>query len=228
MSRVADVLGAVAARVDAAADELNRLDGQAGDGDLGVTMRMAARVVVELLPEIEGAELPDALRSCGGALARGAPSTAGTLVATGFLRAAKAAGTAEGTAAARLATLLEAAATGIAERGKAAVGSKTMLDALLPAAEAARAAADGGGGVAEVLARAAEAADAGARATAEMRAVHGRAGWLAERSAGHEDAGARLVAIALRAAADAVDAGASQAATAASLRQDSPSGSSRA
>jgi phosphoenolpyruvate---glycerone phosphotransferase subunit DhaL len=44
---------------------------------------------------------------------------------------------------------------------------------------------------------AADAADAGARETVEMRPRHGRAGWLAERSAEHEDAGARLVAIRL-------------------------------
>jgi hypothetical protein len=36
-----------------------------------------------------------------------------------------------------------------------------------------------------------------------MDPKHGRAGWLAERSAGHEDAGARLVAIAFTAAARA-------------------------
>jgi hypothetical protein len=34
-----------------------------------------------------------------------------------------------------------------------------------------------------------------------MAAKVGRAGWLAERAAGHEDAGARLVALALGAAA---------------------------
>ena len=45
------------------------------------------------------------------------------------------------------------------------------------------------------------AADEGAEATATMAAKVGRAGWLADRAAGHEDAGARLVAMALRAAA---------------------------
>jgi dihydroxyacetone kinase len=48
---------------------------------------------------------------------------------------------------------------------------------------------------------AATAADAGARATASMAAKVGRAGWLAERAAGHEDAGARLIAVAFAAAA---------------------------
>lgn len=35
-----------------------------------------------------------------------------------------------------------------------------------------------------------------------MTPRHGRAGWLAERSAGHEDAGARLVAVVLTSAAE--------------------------
>jgi hypothetical protein len=40
-----------------------------------------------------------------------------------------------------------------------------------------------------------------------MRAKVGRAGWLADRSEGNEDAGAHLVATALAAAARAVAAG---------------------
>jgi hypothetical protein len=38
-----------------------------------------------------------------------------------------------------------------------------------------------------------------------MAAKVGRAGWLADRAAGHEDAGARLVALTIGAAAAAVD-----------------------
>jgi dihydroxyacetone kinase-like protein len=53
----------------------------------------------------------------------------------------------------------------------------------------------------DAIIAAAQAADEGARATAAMQARHGRAGWLVERSAGHEDGGARLIAILLAAAA---------------------------
>ena len=205
MSTFTAVLADVARAVAASADELNRLDGQAGDGDLGVTMRTASSIVLDLIPELESMSLDAALKACGLALSRGAPSTAGTLVATGFLRAGRAAEVDEGgLPAATFARLLEAATNGISERGKADRGSKTMLDALGPAADAARDSAARGGSIAAALETAAAAADAGARDTASMRAVHGRAGWLADRSAGHEDAGARLVAIALRAAAEAM------------------------
>ncbi|HLH68703.1 MAG TPA: DAK2 domain-containing protein [Candidatus Dormibacteraeota bacterium] len=194
-------IGAAADAVQASADRLNRLDGQAGDGDLGVTMTIGARVVRELLPGLEGQPPAAVLRACGAALARRAPSTSGTLVATALLRAARVVDEEAGATA--LARALRAAQEGIQERGKARPGGKTMLDALAPAVVAAEAAAGRGAGIGEALRAAAVAAEAGAQATREMLPGHGRASWLAERSAGHEDAGARLVAILLQASAGA-------------------------
>ena len=206
MTPALEVARHVAERVASSADELNRLDAQAGDGDLGVTMRTAATLVTDLLPTLDAAPPGEALRACGLALARGAPSTAGTLVASALLRAAKTVEEAEAETSppAVVAVLLESAAAGVRERGKAEVGSKTMLDALVPAAEAAREAASRGASIEILMDAAALAAENGSRQTRSMRPLHGRAGWLADRSAGHEDAGARLIAIALRAAADAV------------------------
>lgn len=201
MSILTRALASVAEDVRVSADELNRLDGFAGDGDFGVTMSIAAEAVIDLLPSLDEQPLADVFKACGAALARKAPSSGGTLVASGLLRASRAATDRHGANAERAAVLLEAARAGITERGKAVPGSKTMLDALAPAAEAAAEAASRGAGLPEVLRRAAEAADAGARATVSMRPRHGRAGWLAERSMGHEDAGARLVAIVLGSAA---------------------------
>jgi len=207
------VLGAVAGAVTAAADELNRLDSVAGDGDLGVTMAQGATALQGILPELEGQDLATQLRRCGSELARKAPSTSGTLLATGFLRAARAAGEpaggaggaggagAPGDATARLARLLGAAQQGIQERGKAAPGDRTLLDALAPAVAALQAAGEEGTPVPEALRRAALAAGEGAEATRTMRARVGRAGWLADRAAGHVDAGAYLVALVLDAAA---------------------------
>lgn len=207
MTALTRVLDGVAGEVIAAAGELNRLDGVAGDGDLGVTMTAAAQALQALLPELVGQDLPATLRRCGAELARKVPSTSGTLVATGFLRAARAAADAQGRAqagaqsqgapaseadqVALVAQLLAAAQQGIQERGKAAPGDKTMLDALAPAVAALQAVAGNG-------------AAAGAVATKTMRAKVGRAGWLADRSAGHVDAGAHLVALAFAAAARAL------------------------
>jgi dihydroxyacetone kinase-like protein len=199
------VLRTVAEQVAGRADELNRLDAQAGDGDLGVTATNASRAILDLLPSLYGKELAEILEACGMAISRQAPSTAGTLIATGLLGASKTAAELSSSGAESLARLLDSSQAAIAVRGKAEVGSKTMLDALVPAAVAASSVASAGGTVSQALEAAAQAADQGAIATATMPPRFGRAAWLAERSAGHEDAGARLVAIILACAEGAND-----------------------
>jgi dihydroxyacetone kinase len=204
---VARLIGAVATELLEARDELNRLDGVAGDGDLGLTVTNAARAVLELAPSLENFTEADAIRRCGTEIARKAPSTGGTLIAFALMAAAKAAVPEGSTAVERAARYLEAAAASVGQRGQVAPGDRTMLDALKPAAGALQAAADRGSDAATAAADAARSADDGARATATMAAKVGRAGWLADRAAGHEDAGARLVAMAFAAAANAVDGG---------------------
>jgi len=203
---VAALVVTVATELLGARDELNKLDGVAGDGDLGLTVTNASRALMELAPSLADLPEADALRRCGTEIARKAPSTGGTLLAFALMAAAKAPVEPEAPAAERVAAYLEAAAASIAQRGQVAPGDRTMLDALAPAAAAARRVADGGGLVSELAREAAAAADSGARATSTMAAKVGRAGWLADRAAGHEDAGARLVAMAFAAATKAVNA----------------------
>ena len=124
-----------------------------------------------------------------------APSTGGTLIAFALMAAAKATVDPGAPSLARAAAYLDAAAASIAQRGQVERGDRTMLDALGPAAEAVHAAVPRQR-AATAARDAATAADEGAAATATMAAKVGRAGWLAERAAGHEDAGARLVALA--------------------------------
>lgn len=195
-----ELLRTVATELPNHRDELNRLDGVAGDGDLGLTVTAACRALLELAPTLESLPEPDAIRKAGLEIARRAPSTGGTLLAFAFMAAAKADRAADAPPLQRAAAYLEAAARSLADRGQVAPGDRTMLDALQPAADAVRAAADAGGSAEETARAAAAAADAGALATAAMAAKVGRAGWLAERAAGHEDAGARLIALAFAAA----------------------------
>jgi dihydroxyacetone kinase-like protein len=204
MSSLVEVLGIVAASLKDSEDELNRLDAAAGDGDLGLTVTAVGEAVNALLPALKGKGLSDVLNACGVAISKEAPSTSGTLLATGLMGAARAASQSSSSGAAELAELLDASQAAIAKRGKAEPGWKTMLDALVPAAQAAASSAQAGGSLSEALDAAAAAADLGAQATRSMVPRMGRAGWLAERSAGHEDAGARMVAIILSSAADAL------------------------
>jgi dihydroxyacetone kinase-like protein len=76
-----------------------------------------------------------------------------------------------------------------------------MIDALLPAGAALRAALGGGAGFGAALAAAADAAEEGCRATIPLVARKGRASYLGERSAGHQDPGATSSALLVRCAA---------------------------
>jgi dihydroxyacetone kinase len=201
-TEVAALVGAVAKRLLDARDELNRLDGVAGDGDLGLTVTTASRALVELAPTLEAMPEAQAIRACGLEIAKRAPSTGGTLIAFALMAAAKADVDPAGAAVPRAAAYLEAAAASIAQRGQVTPGDRTMLDALQPGAEAIAAAATRGAAAGEAASEAARAAELGATATTGMTAKVGRAGWLADRAAGSEDAGARLVALAFAAAAD--------------------------
>ncbi len=200
MTITANILTAVFAAVRAHEPLLGELDGVAGDGDLGITMTRACAAIEAQLGELQALPLSDLLGRIGGTIAREAPSTAGTLIAFGLIDAS-ASVTSSGARA--IVDLLDAIATGISTAGGAAPGDKTMLDALDPAQRAASDALYEGVDERAVLERAAEAAEIGAESTASMVPKFGRASWLVERSAGNRDAGATLVAIVLRAIADA-------------------------
>lgn len=198
---LATLVVAVATELIESRDTLNRLDGVAGDGDLGLTVTTAAKALIELAPTLAVLSEAEAIRKCGTEIARRAPSTGGTLIAFALMAAAKATVDPGAPSLARAAAYLDAASASIAQRGQVERGDRTMLDALRPAADAVLAAAGKGDSAGAAARAAASAADEGATSTASMAAKVGRAGWLAERAAGHEDAGARLVALAFSAAA---------------------------
>ena len=207
MGRAIEVARPLARHLIEAKDPLNELDAFAGDGDLGLTMATGCTAVLEALADLADAPPSEVLRCVGTLFATKAPSTSGTLVAFALIAAAKdAAGSEPDWDAASLARLLQVMATTIATRGKSSLGDKTIVDALAPAAEAASAAAAAGADLPAAAAQAAAAAAEGAARTAAMQPKHGRASWLSDRSAGHEDAGARAVAVALAGLAEAVAA----------------------
>jgi dihydroxyacetone kinase-like protein len=88
------------------------------------------------------------------------------------------------------AAALEAAVAGVQARGKAVLEDKTMVDALVPARDAFKAAVEEGASFADALRRSADAAERGMQATIPLVARKGRASYLGERSAGHQDPGA--------------------------------------
>ena len=90
---------------------------------------------------------------------------------------------------------------GLVARGKPELGDKTMFDSLHPALEALDAAIGRGMPPEEAFAAAWQAAARGRDDTVPMVARKGRASYLGERSAGHQDPGATSAALLFEAAA---------------------------
>jgi dihydroxyacetone kinase-like protein len=169
------------------------LDGKVGDSDLGITMNKAFTAAAEALEaEGEGAGISKLLRTAGATMARTAPSTMGTLTATGFLRASKAVEGKEALGTADLAAFWRAFRDGVAERGKASVGDKTLLDVLDPIAVTLEAKAAEGATVSDALAATASAAEQALEATKSMLAQHGKAAAFQQKTVGLQDAGATV------------------------------------
>jgi dihydroxyacetone kinase len=203
MITLSEAVVAVAHAVAAAREDLNRLDAVAGDGDLGITMSVAAQAAIEAVVGGDNADTNTVLRRIGMVIARRAPSTGGTLVATALVGASRVPSENEAVVRA-IARRARAAQLAIEERGGAKVGDKSMLDALSPAVESFERDAEAEVSVSEALAHAALAAREGARETEQLTPRVGRAAWLAARSHGVEDGGAHLVAIVFEAIADTV------------------------
>jgi len=169
------------------------LDGKVGDSDLGITMSKAFAAAAEAAhTEGEAAGIAKLLRKAGATMARVAPSTMGTLTATGFLRASKACDGIDALGTPEIAAFWRAYRDGIAERGKAKVGDKTLLDVLDPIAVTLEAQAAAGASLTDALAAAAKAAEDALEATKTMVAQHGKAAAFQEKTIGLQDAGATV------------------------------------
>ena len=163
---------------------LNELDGQLGDGDLGITLIKAFRALDglrETLPE----DLGQAFLQCAQAVVKVSSSSFGTLLATSLMTSAK---TFKGRTEAdwsELPGLLHAVVEALMARGKASLGDKTVLDPLSAAATAAEA-ADAPG---PMLDAARAAIDATLAEYRDKPNKIGRARIFAEKSVGMDDPG---------------------------------------
>jgi dihydroxyacetone kinase-like protein len=184
---------------------LIKLDGAIGDGDHGTNMDRGMKKALERLEATNGDDIGASLKAVGMALVSSVGGAAGPLYGTFFMQMGQAAAGRSELDLAGFTDAFEAGIQGVVKRGKAEPGDKTMLDALNPALEALRE-AGGGDDVAAALGRAAQAAHEGMEATVPMVARKGRASYLGERSAGHQDPGATSSHLLLKSAAEAVGA----------------------
>lgn len=187
--------------IAAGKDELTELDAAIGDADHGVNLDRGMAAVLAMLAE-QAPETPaDLLKRTGMTLVSKVGGASGPLYGTAFLRMAAAAGGADTLDAQGFAKALRAGLDGVLARGKAAPGDKTMIDALVPAVDALDGALGDGRPLGEALRTAVHAAERGRDATIPLVARKGRASYLGERSAGHQDPGATSVTLLLTAAA---------------------------
>jgi len=171
-------------KLEACADELNALDAQLGDGDLGVTMVRGARGVQAELPALPD-DLGMALLKCAQAFTKLSGSTYGTLVATGLMSAAKATKGRTEVPWTEIPSLLGTAGKAMAQRSGGQLGEKTVLDAL----ESARAATQGLDDPTAMLAAAVHAVNECLDRFRSQPARQGRARIFGEKSVGKDDPG---------------------------------------
>ncbi|MEV6284086.1 dihydroxyacetone kinase subunit DhaL [Kribbella sp. NPDC051770] len=179
---------------------LTELDSAIGDADHGSNMDRGFQAVVAVLDETSFTAVDELLKKAGMTLVSKVGGASGPLYGTFFLRFGTALAGVE-VSAATVGEALKAGVGGILARGKAEVGDKTMYDAWAPALSAYDEAVAGGSDLRGALVAAAEAAAKGRDETVPLVARKGRASYLGERSAGHQDPGATSTTLLLESAA---------------------------
>jgi dihydroxyacetone kinase-like protein len=176
-------------------DHLGKLDAAIGDGDHGVTIERAMKIVLDQIKADKSGEMSRLLEETAWALMDCDGGATGPLYGSLFLGMSNATAGKTALDAKGLADMLGAGLRSIQEQSKAKVGDKTMMDALIPAVEAAQAAAEGGASIETTLQDAAVAAKKGSDYTATIPARFGRAKFQGERTIGHPDPGSVSVSL---------------------------------
>ncbi|MFD0979793.1 dihydroxyacetone kinase subunit L [Tropicimonas aquimaris] len=174
----------IADHAESVAAMLNEADGRLGDGDLGITVSKGWR---EIADNAEGlpADLGKAFMECAKCFQRVSSSSYGTLVATGFMSAAKACKGREAVPFAEVSDLLAGACEAMMARGKGNLGDKCVLDSMDAMARATAGLDEPGALQAAAEAAAAETVEA---FTPQQNKL-GRARMFGEKSAGIADPG---------------------------------------
>ncbi|MEW6058832.1 MAG: dihydroxyacetone kinase subunit DhaL [Actinomycetota bacterium] len=183
-------------------DELTALDSAIGDADHGINMNRGMQAALAKLDGVPAGDVGNLLKTVGMTLVSTVGGAGGPLYGTLFMQMGMAtAGKAELDAQGWAEALVKGV-EGVVMRGKAELGDKTMVDALTPARDALKEALDEGASFGDALRRSSAAAEEGMKATIPLVARKGRASYLGERSAGHQDPGATSSFLLLKAATD--------------------------
>ena len=176
------LLQGTAEAVIAQTEHLTALDQAIGDGDHGINMKRGLENLVADLENITAKPPAEALKAVGMTMVMKVGGASGPLYGTLAMTLGKEWPTDDDLDSARLGQMLAESIEALKKRGKAGLGAKTMLDVLAPVQQALEA----NKSIAEISTIAQQAAEA----TIPMKATHGRASFLGDRSIGHMDPGA--------------------------------------
>ena len=169
-------------------DFLTQLDREIGDADHGLNMNRGFRKVIERLPTVADKDIGTILKTTGMTLLSSIGGASGPLYGTFFIRAASSVMAKEELTLEDVTVMLTDACEGVQKRGKAVIGDKTMIDAMAPMVESLKQSQSMS--LQQALELALQATEDGMKDTIPLVAKKGRASYLGERSAGHQDPGA--------------------------------------
>ena len=170
---------AIASAINENTTYLTELDAAIGDADHGANMDRGFKAVMNKLPEISDKDIGAIFKTVG-------MKTAGKMEPS----------------LTDWADALEAALNGVDMRGKAELGDKTMVDAIAPAVAVLKQSVPESQPIHKARELSAEAVTKGREGTVSLMVCKGRASYLGERSAGHQDPGATSSFLILKAASD--------------------------
>jgi dihydroxyacetone kinase-like protein len=173
-------------------DYLIELDGAMGDGDLGITMNKAFIAADEEAQKSLETNPSGLLIATGLVIAKAAPSTMGTLIATGFMKGGKAIHGIDTMQLTDLAIFFQAFTQGIKDRGKANPGDKTIIDVLHPVTLSLFRDVENNKSINEGITNAYQTSLQALQDTIQLKAQHGRAAYYQDASIGKQDAGATV------------------------------------
>ncbi|MGE5614183.1 MAG: dihydroxyacetone kinase family protein [Bacillota bacterium] len=180
-------------------DYLISLDSVVGDGDLGLTMSDGFNAAYEAVTDGMETDCGKLLYLAGKAMATKVPSTMGTLMASGLMKAGKELKGKTNLEPDDFITLFQAYEDGVAERGKAKIGEKTFLDGFHPGVAALRENVEAGSSLIDAAEKAALAAKEGFENATSLLALHGRAATRGEESRKLKDPGAYVAVLIMEA-----------------------------
>lgn len=185
------LITAIAQRIEDNAEIITELDQAIGDGDHVINLQRGLHAL-----QVQSAELAtvddwaSVWHKIGMILMSNVGGASGSLFGTLFIAMSKATSEQVLTLT-TFAEIVNQGVNAVKQRGKAGAGEKTMLDVLIPVAAQLQLAASSNPNLLDTFAQISAVAITGMEATRDMLATKGRASFLAERSLGHIDAGAK-------------------------------------